>query len=628
MAKGKKAKKKNWKLRRQLRKTFGCLFMISALIVTAIPVQPTEAKLGNPQNAGWTQDVADFASDWVYSKTANIPDVMKNVTTASKPPVYYDENQQYRFVYVDSNGKWDKTSNRIKSAVIVGFVRKALPNTITVPASVDAYIRYMDTSNPNSESLYAAANKQGRPLYYKVPKTKTRNIDNTPVLSSQDLNGDRIINDYIYPETGEYAYSKTDDFVEPAAEESVSGRADPDFGGFKPCTPETKSIWQEMDLYYYDLDNGVPPAGATGTDENTDKNWKVAYGDDVGRIAAAPVEFIGNYCVTATSDDLKTSSVSDSVFGGTTDPAKNIRTIKFGVDKQGLSPLRGIGNYAFYNCSGINSVQFGNGLATLGNYAFGRCISLQSATLVQQTGDGGTTGASLGTLGAGAFYGCEKLTSFVVPYSVSEIGDFCFKDCMGLEEVTLTLDEKAGSGSSLEKIGYRAFEGCSALKKLVLPHSYKGAEGGSNKGGVSDKPDAEVGGNVFHLSTVKGCTSLEFIKTFDRNIKFVSDAPQAAGDTSEPGDGYNKGQGLVDGAYSFAAFKNEVGDKFYFEGPGYTTNLGDTKTPVHNVANVYHIPFKYLNEFIYEIVENGYDADDKSVGLVFQVVKGILLNSR
>jgi len=58
MAKGKKAKKKNWKLRRQLRKTFGCLFMISALIVTAIPVQPTEAKLGNPQNAGWTQDVA------------------------------------------------------------------------------------------------------------------------------------------------------------------------------------------------------------------------------------------------------------------------------------------------------------------------------------------------------------------------------------------------------------------------------------------------------------------------------------------------------------------------------------------------------------------------------------------
>ena len=42
-AKGKQGKKKNLKLRRQLRKTFGCLFMISALIVTAIPVTPTEA---------------------------------------------------------------------------------------------------------------------------------------------------------------------------------------------------------------------------------------------------------------------------------------------------------------------------------------------------------------------------------------------------------------------------------------------------------------------------------------------------------------------------------------------------------------------------------------------------------
>lgn len=617
MAKGKKTKKKNWKLRRQLRKTFGCLFMISALIVTAIPVQPTEAKLNG--NNGWTRDVTDFSSDWIYSDTANIPDVMANITSTDAPPVYYDEDQRYRFVYVDSNGKWDKTSSRIKSAVIVGFVRGVLPNEITFPANVDAYIRVMDTAGSDGANVYAAANKQGRPLYYKTLKNKTRNIDNTPVLSSQDLNGDGIINDYIYPETGEHAYSKTDDFVEPEAEKSISGRATADFGKFNACTPEMRATWEGMDLYYYDKDNGIPPSTAIINDGNP--NWKIAYGDDVGRIADASVEFIGNYYVADGSDTLKKSSADASVFGGNRNvAATNITTLKFGLNDEGLSPLRGIGNYAFYGCAGLNSVKFGNGLATLGNYAFGNCTNLSSAMLVEPTDDGGTTGASLGTLGAGAFYNCA-LTSFVVPYSVAAIGDFCFKDCEELESITLTSTkpgfEDTGRGTSLEKIGYRAFENCKNLKSLTLPASYKGAEGDTNNG--------DLEGNVFHLSTVKGCEALEFIKTFDRNIRFVSDAPKSANDTSDPGDGYNNDNGSVDGNYSFAAFKNEVEGKeanFYFEGPGYISGTGGNKTPVHNVANVYHICFKYLGEDTYEIVENSYDTNDNQVGLVFQVGGG------
>ena len=44
MTKVKKAKKKNLKLRRQIRKTAGALLMISAIVVAAIPVQPLEAE--------------------------------------------------------------------------------------------------------------------------------------------------------------------------------------------------------------------------------------------------------------------------------------------------------------------------------------------------------------------------------------------------------------------------------------------------------------------------------------------------------------------------------------------------------------------------------------------------------
>ena len=76
MAKVKKTKKRKWRLKKQVRKTLGCLFMISALIVTAIPVQPMEAAPGGP--AGWVEEIDPPNNDWsqsnnwVYSNTTTI----------------------------------------------------------------------------------------------------------------------------------------------------------------------------------------------------------------------------------------------------------------------------------------------------------------------------------------------------------------------------------------------------------------------------------------------------------------------------------------------------------------------------------------------------------------------------
>lgn len=619
MAKGKKTKKKNWKLRRQLRKTFGCLFMISALIVTAIPVQPTEAK-PNDSN-GWTEDIGNFEEDWVYSKTANIPDVMSVVTDSGKqPPVYQDATGNFRFVYVDSHGYWDSAEMN-KSAVIVDYVRGALEDSsLEIPVSMDAYVKYTDTGGVYGS--YAAANKKGKPMYYVNP-TKARKVqDMTPVLTSEDLNGDNIINDYINPETGEYVYSKTDDFDEAQIEAYMSqqNRATPGFPGFLPCSPESVGTWEGLELYYYDNATGIPPEGATANDQ--DPLWqKVSASDSTnGRIMEAPVRYIGNYYAlyntTSRQWEIKASTSSRSVFGGAADSdanisisaATNIRNLTFAVDpKTKVSPLRGIGNWAFNGCSGIKSVKFGNGLIDLGNYAFANCSGLQQAILVESK----DSGASLDTLGAGAFYNCNQLQSFTVPYSVTAIGDFCFKGCISLQNIILTEDKEQGLGSNLNRIGYRAFENCAKLEELILPYSYKGAEGNDK-----DKLGG-VGGNVFHLSTVKGCTALKKIKTFDQNIQFVTDAQP-----STVVGGYLDGNGKVDGSYTFDEFKNEMGESFCFEAPGYLDGTGNTKTPTHNTANLKHICFKYLNDERYEIVEEGLSteaADVADVGLVYQV---------
>ena len=230
MAKGKTTKKKNMKLRRQLRKTLGCLFMISALIVTAIPVTPTEAA-----GAGWNP--ATLADCWLKSESTVIPNI------ADDAPVYQDETSNFRFVYVDSNGQWDAGSDKNKIAIIVDYNRdQDLPGgNLTITSKVDAYVKFTDSG---STGTYAA-NKDGKPLYYKKMEQVTTTTPGTPELTSEDLNGDGIFNDYT---------------------SSVITKATQGFVAFEPCLQAQKDAWspggEDVQLYYYNSADGIPPAQA------------------------------------------------------------------------------------------------------------------------------------------------------------------------------------------------------------------------------------------------------------------------------------------------------------------------------------------------------------------------------
>ena len=60
-----------------------------------------------------------------------------------------------------------------------------------------------------------------------------------------------------------------------------------------------------------------------------------------------------------------------------------------------------IGNYAFYNCSGLTSVTLGNSVTYIGSYAFQNCSGLTSVTIPN----------SVTTIGNNAFSGCSGLTT-------------------------------------------------------------------------------------------------------------------------------------------------------------------------------------------------------------------------
>ena len=98
-----------------------------------------------------------------------------------------------------------------------------------------------------------------------------------------------------------------------------------------------------------------------------------------------------------------------------------------------------IGNYAFYNCSGLISVTFNEGLETIGMFAFANCSYLSKVTLpstvkiIDQQAFSNcvklsnvTLNEGLEYLGSNAFNGCEKLTTISLPSTLKYIGSGVF----------------------------------------------------------------------------------------------------------------------------------------------------------------------------------------------------------
>ena len=138
--------------------------------------------------------------------------------------------------------------------------------------------------------------------------------------------------------------------------------------------------------------------------------------------------------------------------------------------------VTGIGNYAFYGCSGLTSITIGNSVTSIGKRAFHHCSGLTSVTIPN----------SVASIGEGAFSGCSGLTSVTIPNSVTSIGDYAFSYCSGLTSVTIPNSVTSiGSDTfyicsgltsvtipnSVTSIGRSAFYGCSGLTSVTIPNS-------------------------------------------------------------------------------------------------------------------------------------------------------------
>ena len=184
----------------------------------------------------------------------------------------------------------------------------------------------------------------------------------------------------------------------------------------------------------------------------------------------------------------------------------------------------GIGDYAFRDCSGLNTVLMPPTLTYIGARAFTECglPSIEWPAGVSEISKGTFSGCynlksvtfsgRVREIGESAFENCTALTSIELPESVTAIGERAFAGS-GLTSVTLpyrvlTISESTFAGCSdlssvtfdgdLESVGYGAFKGA-GLVSVTLPETV-----------------VELGARAF-----EGCSNLETVEILgDNSVSF------------------------------------------------------------------------------------------------------------
>ena len=189
-----------------------------------------------------------------------------------------------------------------------------------------------------------------------------------------------------------------------------------------------------------------------------------------------------------------------------------------------------IGNSAFANCSALSNIAIPDSVTSIGNYAFSSCCFLSDIIIpdsVENVGNGAFEYCgllecisipesviylngnpfcnwkgkleclsssfiyeddvlfnmkkseiisfrkqkiesyiipdSVTSIGDSAFSGCHSLSNIVIPDSVTSIGNYAFSSCCSLSGVIIP--------DSVTSIGNHAFKGCSSLSNIVIPDS-------------------------------------------------------------------------------------------------------------------------------------------------------------
>lgn len=488
MAKDLKAKEPKKKGRRLKKTVRRTLGTICLISAILVASIPTEGLKQVAADApGENKKLDEKAMESYY----NIPDL-----TNYGGKVYTTGNGDFQFAYVAPDGS---NTGPTKVAVILGYsnVGSLDGGTLKIPDTVDAYLNYRTTDGTGQG--YVAVGQSGNYLFYRTEEI---------IPPELDVSGNEIT-------PGETIYH------------------------YYPCYYNDYASWKDIDsseLYYYDTADSKPVAGRDPIAVGSTESYM--------RIKDAVVAYIGNQYLE--SDDAGGWKIGKNV-----DAEHGIFASRGSIVHLVVGDnLSGIGNYAFYNCTSLQSITLSNALDTIGNYAFAGCINMNAVSL--------NSASDITAIGTHAFENCQALTSFTVPVNVTAIGDAAFKGCWSMRTIDLCGGDQ---NVALSKLGYDMFVDCQQLQSITFPK------------GFTENVD---------ISNFKGCLSLGSITVSNTSMNITENFGSASG---TPVFGYDD-------------FKQQYNDStvvhgtFYFEGPTNATN----PSTLHRTAMNNYFAFSYLNE--------------------------------
>lgn len=153
----------------------------------------------------------------------------------------------------------------------------------------------------------------------------------------------------------------------------------------------------------------------------------------------------------------------------------------------------------------------------IGNWAFKECNTLTEVTLPN----------TVVIIGFQAFFNCSNLTNVTIPEGVRKIGQEAFNGCSQLTSITIpgTIENMntAFSGNTalthvtltngISEISYNAFEGCTGLTEIKVPTSvYEICSDAFNGCTGLTSVTLEKGINIINSNAFKDCTELNDVK--------------------------------------------------------------------------------------------------------------------